>query len=277
MKIDCSTSLYGVLGYPLSHSLSPEMQNAGFRASGYNGVYLAFESKDLEGCIQGIRALDIKGLSITIPYKECILPFLDEVDDVAQKIGAVNTLVNRKGRLVGYNTDAIGAIRALEQQLTLPGKDCLIIGAGGAARAIGFALKERGVRLRITNRNETRGERLASGLDCDFSPLSDMGRIQADLVVQATSVGMYPNLEKPPISPKALEKGTVVMDIIYNPLETRLLAGARERGCITISGVEMFLHQGAEQFELWTDLKAPLEVMRDAVLSALEQRRHENR
>ncbi|MBW2027815.1 MAG: shikimate dehydrogenase [Deltaproteobacteria bacterium] len=271
MKIDHSTVLYGVAGYPLSHTLGPAMHNAAFSAAGLNAIYLAFETLDIEGCIKGIRALDIKGMSITIPYKTSVVPLIDEVDELAGKIGAVNTIINREGHLVGYNTDAVGAIRALEEATTLPGKRCLMIGAGGAARAIGFALGEREVPLTIANRSKDRGEKLASDLGCQFIPLGDLTRIEAEILIQTTPLGMAPQAEKSPIPSGLLERETLVMDAIYNPIHTRLLKDARERGCPTINGVEMFLYQGAEQFELWTGVKPPYDIMREAVLNALGQ------
>ncbi|MBW1998311.1 MAG: shikimate dehydrogenase [Deltaproteobacteria bacterium] len=271
MKIDSSTSLYGVAGYPLSHTLGPAMHNAAFFHSGINAVYLAFETQDLEGCIRAVRALDIKGMSITIPHKTTVIPFLDQVDDLAEKIGAVNTLVNRGGHLLGYNTDAFGALKALEAKTRLSGKRCLIIGAGGAARAIGFALKERGTFLTIANRGKDRGQRLASDLECEFIPLADLGSIETDILIQTTPQGMYPQAQVniSPIPPGILGKGTLVMDIIYNPTETKLLRIAKDRGCTTISGLDMFLYQGAEQFRLWAGVKAPLEIMKRAVLRAV--------
>ncbi|MBW2066832.1 MAG: shikimate dehydrogenase [Deltaproteobacteria bacterium] len=272
MNIDSSTSLYGVAGYPLSHTLGPAMHNAAFSHSGINAVYLAFEARDIEGCICAVKALDIKGMSITIPHKVSVLGLIDEVDDLAQKIGAVNTIVNRNGYLVGYNTDAFGALKALEAKTRLSGKRCLIIGAGGAARAIGFALKGRGTHLTIANRTKDRGEKLASDLEGEFIPLAKMHGVEAEILVQTTPLGMYPRGDQSAVSPGALKAGTLVMDVIYNPLETKLLKDAKARGCTTISGLEMFLYQGAEQFKLWTGLEAPFPIMKRAVLSALGER-----
>ena len=160
MKIDQHTALYGVIGNPVTHSLSPALHNTAFSATGLNAVYLAFETGDIEECVKGIRALGIKGTSITIPFKTAVMPFLDEIDPLARRIGAVNTIVNENGRLKGYNTDAIGALKALEKKIELPGMTCLIIGAGGAARAIGFMLKEQNVAVSIVNRSRKRGEAL---------------------------------------------------------------------------------------------------------------------
>ncbi|MEE9609609.1 MAG: shikimate dehydrogenase [Desulfatiglandales bacterium] len=269
MIIDQHTDLYGVVGYPLGHTLSPAMHNAAFLASGVNAVYLAFETGDIDQSLRGMKALGIRGMSVTIPHKSAVIPLLDEVDDLAKRIGAVNTIVNSEGRLAGYNSDAVGALNALEDQTELSGKTGLIIGAGGAARAIGFILKERGVHLTIANRSTGRGEALAGTLGCPFLPLEEIKDIQADLLIQTTPVGMVPHHEQCIISPDALKEGMVVMDIIYNPLETRLLTMARTQGCLTINGLPMFIHQGAEQFRLWTGIEAPISAMTHAVKQAL--------
>jgi len=271
MIIDQKTELYGVVGYPIGHSLSPAMHNAAFSAHGKNALYLAFETRDLEGCIRGIRALGIRGVSVTLPYKSAVIPFLDEADGLAKRIGAVNTVVNDHGRLLGYNTDAIGALTALEEKMELSGKTCLIIGAGGAARALGFMLKDYGVHLSISNRSTGRGEALAGALGCPFVPLEEAKKMQADLLIQTTPIGMHPHEDCCSVSPDVLRQGMVVMDVVYNPPETRLLKTAKACGCLTIDGLGMFIHQGAEQFRLWTDLEAPLSVMRHAVKQALKR------
>ena len=270
MIIDQHTTLYGVMGYPIGHSLSPTMHNAAFSAKGLNAVYLAFETRDLEGCLKGMRALGIKGMSVTIPHKSQVIPLLDDVDDLAKRIGAVNTIVNDGGRLVGYNTDAVGALKALEEKVGLSGKTCLIIGAGGAARAIGFILKESGVEVIVSNRSVDRGQEFALSLDCSFIPLDEVENTTTELLINTTPVGMAPQKDQCPVPEKILRKGMVVMDIIYNPLETRLLAMAEARDCLTINGLGMFIHQGAEQFRLWTGLEAPVSDMARSVEQALQ-------
>jgi len=269
MIINQQTALYGVVGFPVAHSLSPTMHNAAFSATGLNAVYLAFETSDLEGCVKGMRALGIKGLSVTIPYKSDVIGLLDEVDALAKKVGAVNTIVNDDGRLVGYNTDGSGALKALEDRVDLSGKSCLIIGAGGAARAIGFVLRERGVRVTIANRSTRRGEKLANSLGCFFVPLKDIKSVEADLLIHATPVGMHPNVEQCIIAQDAIHERMAVMDIVYNPIETKLLRLARSQNCLAINGLGMFVHQAAEQFRLWTGLEAPLSHMTVAVKKML--------
>lgn len=269
--MDQHTDIYGVIGYPLGHSLSPTMHNAAFSAKGLNAAYLAFESESIEDALQGMRALGINGVSVTIPHKSSVIPLLDQVDDLAERIGAVNTIVNEQGRLVGYNTDALGALKALEEKTEVFGKTCLILGAGGAARAIGYILKEHGVDLTLANRSHGRGEELADSLECAFIPLERVTDVQVDLLIQTTSVGMYPHDKESIVSSDALNPGMVVMDIVYNPIETKLLSIAKGRGCVTVNGLGMFIRQGAEQFRLWTGLEAPLKAMSSAVERALRK------
>lgn len=265
MNIDQHTALYGIAGYPLGHTLSPVMHNLAFSLMGVNAAYLAFETRDIEGAIRGMKALGIKGMSITIPHKSSVIRLLDGMHPLAEKIGAVNTIVNRKGRLMGYNTDAFGALKALEQATPLPGKNCLVVGAGGAARAIAFILKEHKARVTIANRTEERGQGLAHAVGCPFIPLEAIKSVHADILVQTTSVGMHPRTDLSVIPADYLKPGMIVMDIVYNPVTTRLLSMAETAGCTTVSGLGMFVHQGAEQFRLWTGLDAPLEAMTAAV------------
>ena len=268
--MDASTSLFGLVGNPVAHSLSPIMHNQAFAAIGYNGVYLAFKVTDPGLAINGIKALNVKGVSVTLPHKVAVMEYLDEVDETAARIGAVNTIVNNDGKLTGYNTDCQGAINALQTRTSVEGKSVAIIGAGGAARAIGFGLKSAAGRLTILNRTRTAGEHLAAELQADFLPLNNWQPDRHEILINTTPVGMHPNTRATPIAKKDLSKEMVVMDIVYNPLKTRFLKEASARGCQTINGVDMFVFQGAYQFELWTGRKAPVDVMRQAVLEALE-------
>ncbi|MCU0578181.1 MAG: shikimate dehydrogenase [Desulfobacterota bacterium] len=269
IMIDQQTQLYGVIGHPLGHTLSPVLHNAAFRALALNAVYLAFETLNLPEALAGMKALNLRGLSVTIPHKTAVIPLLDGVDELAGKIGAVNTITNRGGRLIGTNTDALGALKALQETTELAGKSGLIIGAGGTARALGFMLREQGVRLTLTNRSPDRGKALADLLDCPFLPLNEINQVKADLLIQTTPVGLSPQADQCPVGPENLEKGLVVMDVIYNPPETRLIRLARERGCAVVSGLTMFLHQGAEQFRHWTGLEPPFPEMAAALERAL--------
>jgi shikimate dehydrogenase len=269
MIINQATKLYGVVGLPIGHSLSPIMHNAAFEALSINAVCLAFETQNIQDCLRGMKALPIRGLSVTIPHKTAVIPLLDEVDDLSGKIGAVNTIVNRDDRLKGYNTDAIGALRALEEKIDLGYKRCMIIGAGGAARAIGYILKEKGLDIIIANRTAERGKTLAHTLTCDFIGIEAIKDTYTDILINTTPVGMMPNTRECIVAEEVLKKHMVVMDIVYNPFETGLLAMAKARGCVTVSGLDMFVHQGAEQFRLWTGQDAPVHIMTNAVETAL--------
>jgi len=265
MIIDQHTGLYCVIGKPIGHSLSPVMHNAAFSATGTNAVYLAFATDDVRGALNGMKTFGIKGASVTLPLKTEVLPYLDALDPMAEKIGAVNTIVNNHGRMTGYNTDGIGALKALEEKIPVSGKRCIILGAGGAARAIAFVLRENAVNVTVVNRSSERGKALAHSLGCPFVPLNKIGEITPDILIQTTPVGMYPDVDQCPVPEHILEKRMVVMDIIYNPFETRLMKLAKARGCVTISGAGMFVHQGAEQFRLWTGIDPPVDVMRHVV------------
>lgn len=281
MEINAQTKLCGLLGNPVEHSLSPAIHNAAFQKLGLNFVYLAFKVEDLEGAVRGIRALgNLRGFSVTIPHKVAVMPFLDEVEQTARHIGSVNTILVDEGKLTGYNTDASGALRALQNGgVSLKGQQVLIVGTGGAARAIAFALataKDIGglILLGIDEK-----ERLAlaedlrdrTKLHVEYGPLTDQtlrgGIKNSQVLIHCTPIGMYPKVEGTCIPSSLLSPHLTVMDIVYNPLETRLLREAKAAGCRTIRGLEMFLHQAAAQFELWTGQAAPVDVMRSVLES----------
>ena len=274
--MDAQTELYGVIGNPVRHSLSPMIHNGAFRRLGWNAVYLAFEVKNVEEALRGIRGLGVRGVSVTIPFKTEVLPFLDKIEGLAKKVGAVNTIINRRGRLIGYNTDCEGALEALEEKMDLRGKRVVLLGAGGAARAIGFGLKERGVPLIVVNRSKERGWALSKELRCNYLPISSLarmkeGELEADILINATSLGMYPREGETPIPKKFLKKGMVVMDIVYEPLQTRLLREAKEKGCVTVDGLEMLIRQGMAQFEIWTGRRLKIGEIRKDLRRALER------
>jgi shikimate dehydrogenase len=262
-------SLFGVIGDPIAHSVSPVMHGRAFAYIGFNGIYLAFQVKDLPGATAGIRALGLKGVSVTIPHKVAVMELIDEVDETARRIGAVNTVVNRDGQLWGCNTDCPGAVRALTEKTSLRDKRVVILGAGGAARAVGFGIRAEGGRVVIANRTPKRGEILARDLDSEFVPLEDLRSLDCDILINTTPVGMHPQVDDTPLSKDLLHRDMVVMDAVFNPLQTRLLKDAQACGCTTVDGATMLVYQGAEQFELWTGEQAPVEVMRQAVLEAL--------
>ncbi|MBF0398585.1 MAG: shikimate dehydrogenase [Desulfobacterales bacterium] len=269
--INTKTSLYAVIGDPVSHSLSPLMHNTAFSYIGYNAVYIAFQVKDISRAISGIRALGIKGVSVTIPHKVKVMEYLDYIDDEAIKIGAVNTIINREGELWGYNSDYIGANRAILEKTGIKDKDVLIIGAGGAARAIGYGIIKEGGKVTILNRSKEKGENLAKDIGANFFyPLTDVNNIKCHILINTTSIGMVPDIQKTPFDKSNLQKEMVVMDIVYNPLQTRLLKEASDIGCTIIDGISMFVYQGVFQFELWTGKKAPIDIMKKVVLNNLK-------
>jgi shikimate dehydrogenase len=271
--VDAKTQLVALVGHPVGHSLSPAMQNAAFQKLGLNFAYLAFDVAEgnLARAMQGMRALGIRGYSITLPHKAVALQFLDEIEPLAQKIGAVNTIVNDSGVLRGYNTDCSAAIESLGERTRLSGKKALLLGAGGAARAIAFGLKESGCDLLIANRTKERAAELAQALGVQYCGINEIPKQKFHILVNTTSVGMAPKTKEIPIGEQFLRKGTVVFDAVYNPLETMLLKKAKARGCKTIPGLEMFVRQGAKQFELWTGKKAPFALMEKVARQALQK------
>jgi len=231
----------------------------------------------------GMRALNIRGFNVTTPHKTAVVEFLDELDEVAQEVGAVNTILNDEGRLIGYNTDGLGVMRALEEQREDPSdKSIVLIGAGGAGRAIAFTLARRANSIFILNRTQHRAVKLAKdveqrlGKKISARSLTRNSLLEAlrdaDILINATSVGMYPRTEQTVAARKVLHSGMVVFDIVYNPLKTQLLSEAEAAGAKTIAGVDMLIHQGAEAFKIWTGHSPPVEVMRRAVMKRLSER-----
>ena len=270
-----ATRVYGVVANPVAHSMSPAIHNAAFAETGFDAVYLAFRVDDPAEFIPAFQALPIDGYSVTIPHKQAVLPLLDEVQPLAAKIGAVNTIVRRDGALHGSNTDWSAAVAAIASGLpegeALDGKRVLLLGAGGAARAIAFGLAERGCRIVIANRTHERGVRLAQEVGCDCVALADLADVPYDILVNGTSLGMHPAVDATPIAADLLRPDALVFDGVYNPRETRLLREARARGCRTVDGLAMFVNQAVEQFQLWTRLPAPRSAMRAVVEERLQR------
>ena len=267
-----SSKIYAVFGNPVGHSLSPIMHNAAFKRMKIDAHYVPFCVKNVEEAVRGIRGLDIRGVSVTIPFKTTVMPYLDEVDESSLRIGAVNTILNDgNGRLKGFNTDWIGLNRDLEESLEIRGTTFAILGAGGAARAAVFGiLKEGGIPV-IFNRTTETGEDVAREFGCPFYSLSEIETIKADCLINTTSVGMAPNSEKSPLMKESLINFRWVVDIIYNPLKTKLLREAEEAGCTVLDGVGMFVHQGAEQTKIWMGMEPPRPLMRGVVLESLKE------
>ncbi len=261
-----------LIGDPVEHSLSPLIHNAGYQALGIDCVYLPFQAKDVRQAIQGVRALGLRGASVTIPYKVSAIRYLDEIDPLAREIGAVNTIVNEEGRLIGFNTDCDGALRALTEVTPLQGKKAVLVGSGGAASAIAVGLKKSGVQLTILNRTEDKARKLALRVNAEgYGSLNKLAEIPApDILINATPVGMWPQAYESLIPKDLLHDGLTVFDVVYNPKETRLVAEARERGCAIVYGYKMFLYQAARQFELFTGQQAPLAVMESALTQVLQ-------
>jgi len=277
----------GVIGDPIGHTMSPIMHNAAFESLGLDYLYIPFRVKkeELGKAIEGMKALNIRGLNVTIPHKITVIPFLDELDPLAEKIGAVNTIVNDGGVLKGYNTDASGFLQVLlEKGIEPGGKNMVILGAGGASRAISFTIAERGGHLVILNRQLELdwAEELAQRISQVFKKGGKAMELNeenlataledADILVNATSVGMSPDTDETPLLAKFLKPGLIVFDIVYNPIKTRLLQEAEEAGAETISGLDMLVWQGALAFEKWTGLKAPVELMKEVTIKALQER-----
>lgn len=277
VHIDSDTILFGVMGDPIRHSKSPHMHNRALRAKGVNGVYTALHIKPeaLRDAIAGVRAMGFRGVNVTIPHKVNVMPLLDEIDEDARLIGAVNTIVNDNGKLTGYNTDGIGYVRSLKEEAepNIAGKRILVIGAGGAARGIVYALaKEKPDGIWIANRTAEKARELAADFQA-FGPLAgigmdDIGSLhgEIDIVINTTSVGMHPHVDAISLDPDWLRPDMTVSDLIYNPLRTKLLNEAERRGCRIHGGLGMFIYQGAYAFEYWTGLPAPIETMRGALL-----------
>ncbi|THB79131.1 MAG: shikimate dehydrogenase [Desulfobulbaceae bacterium] len=278
MNVNGKTKVYGIIGNPVEHSLSPAMHNAAFAALGENRVYIPLPSPDIEVAVAGVRALGIQGASVTIPHKESVMDHLDRIDPLAQKIGAVNTIevveTADKTELIGSNTDWLGANRALARKIELRESSAVILGAGGSARAIGFGLLQEGCHVEIHSRTESRGRALADDLGCSWKSLTEQDTKSYDILINATSVGMGSQKDVLPISAEALSQFTVVMDIVYAPLQTRLLQEAAYHGAHCINGLEMLLYQGVAQFECWTKREPPVEVMRQALITQLQQKRN---
>jgi len=271
-QVDAATRVYGVVGDPIAHSLSPAIMNAAFRRENVNAVYLALHAKTLKDLLTCVREVPIHGMSVTMPYKQAILPHLDNTDSHTTKIGACNTVVRAQdGKLYGFNTDASGVVRPLERRLnTLENARILVLGAGGAARAAVFGLKERGSEVYILNRSQAPAKKLAHQARARMVKRSDLKKLSFDVIINATPVGMG-NTRETPLQEKEIN-ARYVFDMVYDPVETRLLKIAKERGAQIIPGIEMFVHQAARQFEIWTGKPAPWDEMLRVVLLAMQER-----
>ena len=280
MKIKGSTNIVGLIGHPVEHSFSPPMHNAAFDALGMDYAYVAFDVNpaELQKAIEGARSLNIKGFNVTIPHKIDVMKYLDEIDDVARLIGAVNTIDFKN--LKGYNTDGIGAVRAIEEVISIKNKNVVIAGAGGASRAISFYIAKYGAdSLTILNRNVDKAQSLArdvsnSGLigDVKSDSINEINAYlaDADILVDTTPLGMHPHINDQPIATaENMHDELAVFDAVYNPNETVLLKQAIEAGAKPVYGIKMLLYQGAESFKIWTGADAPVDIMEKALKDTL--------
>ena len=273
--------VYGIIGDPVDHSLSPAIQNAAFRSAGINAAYLPFPVRraELRWAIQGLKSLKVKGFNVTTPHKMMVLRYLDEVETEAAEIGSINTVKNEENALTGFNTDGTGALKAMEEAgIQLDGQSVLVLGAGGAGRVIASVLAKRGCALKLANRTISNAKRLARSLynEADLKPeiiplsrkaLHDAVN-QVDIILNASSMGMD-GKHNPPIDKKWIRGNHCVFDIVYRPVQTKLLQDAVSSGASTITGLDMLVNQGACSFTLWTGKKAPIDEMRRAISEKL--------
>ena len=270
-QVDAATKVFGVAGDPIEHSLSPAIMNVALRRENVNGVFLALHARSLKDLLACVKEIPIQGLAITMPHKQAILSHLDNTDPFTAKIGACNTIVrSADGKLYGFNTDTSGVVRPLEQRMTLQDAKILVLGAGGAARAAVFGLRERGAQVSILNRSVAAAQKLGRQARARTIKRPDLKKLEFDVIINATPVGMG-NTKESPLNAEEI-KAKYVFDMVYDPSETRLLKLAKERGCEVIAGSEMFVHQAARQFEIWTGKPAPREDMLRIVNQALTER-----
>jgi len=283
--ISTETKLFAIIGDPVEGSLSPVMHNAAFKALGLDCAYLAFRvpKAKLAGAIAGAKVLGLAGLNVTHPHKIAVVGMLDELDESASLVGAVNTIKNEGGKLIGFNTDGEGAVGALEQKVgKLRGRRVLLLGAGGAGRAIAFSLVKAGAELTVANRTTSKAEELARSIRRKLGAsvkLVGLGKVeltraikQADVLINSTSVGMRPDVDKTLVTADMMHPGLVVNDIVYEPLQTRLLREAKRAGARVVDGLGMLVHQGVLAFEIWTGKKPPIEIMEKEARRELRRR-----
>ena len=281
--INANTKILCVIGHPIEHTMSPIMHNAALRELNLEYIYLAFNifPPNLKFAVKGFKALNIIGINVTLPFKQKIMKYLDKIDPLAQKIGAVNTIKNDKGYFIGRNTDAEGGMNALlNAGCTISGKNILFLGSGGAARALAYIMAEDADKMVIANRTEKKAVKLANeikkyfganiqGKSNGFSILKKESQ-KADILINTTPIGMYPHVEQSPIPADFLHEGLFVFDVVYNPLDTKLIKDATEKGCQTLGGLNMLVNQGAIAFEWWTNRKPNIVLMKNKIIEFLK-------
>ncbi|MFX1378068.1 MAG: shikimate dehydrogenase [Promethearchaeota archaeon] len=285
--VTAHTKILCIIGYPIGHSVSPIMHNAAIKDLKLNFIYLAFKiiPENLEVAVKAFRALNFKGINVTIPFKQEIMKYLDEIDKVAQKIGAINTIKNDNGCLIGRNTDAEGAKKAIMNAgYDISGKNVLLLGAGGAARALSYSIANDASKIVLASRTEKKAEKLINDLKQSFgikaepkifskNILKEESK-KADMLINTTPIGMFPNIDKSPIPGEFLHEDLFVFDVVYNPLETKLIKDATKKGCKTLGGLDMLVNQGAYAFEWWTNKKPNVNLMKNKIIEFLSKKKY---
>ncbi|MBI2074560.1 MAG: shikimate dehydrogenase [Candidatus Levybacteria bacterium] len=276
MNINAKTKLCCIIGDPVEHSLSPIMHNAGYQALGLNFAFVAFHVKDVKKAIEGLRALNVRGIVVTVPHKIEVLKYVDNTDETAKKIGAANTIVNDNGMLTASNTDWTGSLEALRKVTSIAGKTVVVLGAGGAARAVVYGLKKEGAIVNVCNRTIQNAEELVEEFDLNGAYTLDNKEIiiKADIIINTTSVGMEPKQDETPIPVEYLQSHHIVYDIVYVPKETELLKAAKNLGAKVVYGDKMLFYGAIPQFELFTQNKAPIKEMEKALDLEIERKKN---
>ena len=274
-QLDNNTKIFGLIGNPVEHSWSHIIHNAAFDRLKINAVYLKFRVDKLQEFIEYFRKLNVGGFSVTIPHKIDVMRYLDHIDKKAEKIGAVNTIAVKKNKLIGYNTDCDGAVQALNDVVDIRGKQVLVLGTGGAARAIVYGLKENGAKPLVLSRSIEKAAKFAEEFDVHHGRMEDIGKLEYDVLVNATPAGMYPDVNKSSIPLEFVPSNAVVMDMIFNPHKTKLLKEAARKKCMIVSGIDMLINQAALQFKLWTSKEAPVILMKN-ILNHLKNAGNQN-
>lgn len=270
-KLNKNTKIAGLIGNPVEHSWSDIMHNAGFGKLGINAVYLKFRVDRLREFFGYFRQANALGFSVTIPHKIDVIKYLDEIDEKAKEIGAVNTIAIRNKKLIGCNTDCGGAMLALKEKTSLKSKNAVILGAGGSARAIAYGLREENAgSITLLNRTVEKAKVAARDFGCGYGPLCDLKNMNYDILINTTSVGMHPDADASIIPSRLIKKGSVVFDIVFNPFKTKLLKDAEKKGCKIVPGFEMLVNGAMLQFKLWTNKDAPEKLMREKVMEHLK-------
>ena len=272
MQIDSKTKLCGVIGHPIGHSISPPLHNAAYQATKQNYVYLTFDFPQVSDAIKAMKLLDIKEYAVTIPHKIEVMDYLDKIDPLAKKIKSVNTVINKNGKLYGYNTDINGVEMTFKKnRVNLKNKKVIMMGAGGVARTIGVVVKNQGGKVVIFDKTESRAAALARSLKCQSDKIDNLAKHDDyQVLINATPAGMYPKVKSMPVPKSFIKKGIVIFDVIYNPLQTQLIKEGKKKGCKCMNGVIMFVEQAAKQFELLTGKKAPVKVMEKVFLKNIK-------